>query len=491
MIGFTDQIFLREYIKSKKDKKTGELKAKFEDNFQTGKQKLLPFTLNPVSGSVYDGTCGLIGVAGEFYRLKTRSTIGPIYSAQEADKTLRKELKDKFKMPDDDIEHFISVFNDVMFENDTLNVIDLSFFAFVPMKYFDSIHKGVKGIDKYKSGQSKMAEYYASISDEMDVQLEANGKDLFCEVVNECLHKESFGGRTERDKYFVLPFIKKQFANDLKWLLTQSNNVIVKYLPLILYFYASYSIMQTLLFMNKRNWERPIDRPISIAFMLSSERASESQPAVRKGWSAAEHFPETFLNKMSAYAQALDILNSMFENQDELLTFQEILARFKNMTFDDEAKSICENVLNTYQDFKYELLNGRDTEPHPIADKKEINVNSFEDFVNLLLDRCLTHQSIDYPRMKTALYSLVKIKLFEKRREHNVLVLDNEMLLLLVAMIAKDMRLRVDDLYKGFQQYGIDLSYQTQKAIGDFLQKLNLLERKSDSGEAQYVRVIL
>ena len=103
MIGFSEINFLREYIKPKKDKKTGMIKDKLEDNFQTGKQKLLPFTLNPISGSVYDGNCGLNGVAGEFYRIKTHSTVEPIYTPQDTEETLRKELNDKFKMPADDI----------------------------------------------------------------------------------------------------------------------------------------------------------------------------------------------------------------------------------------------------------------------------------------------------------------------------------------------------------------------------------------------------
>lgn len=129
MTGFSDTNFLREYIK----------RDKLEDNFQTGKQKLLPFTLNPISGSVYDGTCGLNGVTGEFYRIKTQSNVKPIYSPQDSEETLRKELGSRFNMPADDIERFIKVFNDVMFENDTLNVIDPSFFSFVPMKYFDKV----------------------------------------------------------------------------------------------------------------------------------------------------------------------------------------------------------------------------------------------------------------------------------------------------------------------------------------------------------------
>ena len=47
---------------------------------------------------------------------------------------------------------------------------------------------------------------------------------------------------------------------------------------------------------------------------------------------------------MSAYAQTLDILNSMFEEEDELMTFQEIRKRFSKMNFDKEAKAACENV---------------------------------------------------------------------------------------------------------------------------------------------------
>ena len=58
-------------------------------------------------------------------------------------------------------------------------------------------------------------------------------------------------------------------------------------------------------------------------------------------------------------------------------------------------------------------------------------------------------------------------------------------------MIAKDDRLRMDDLYKRFREYGIEFSFQTKNAISEYLLKLNLLERKSDSGEAQYVRIIL
>ena len=111
MTRFSEKNFLDEYI-IKKDKKTGE--TKLQDNFQTGKQKLLPFTLNPLSGSVYDGTCGLTGVAGEFYRIKTQATVKPIYSPQDTEETLRDELKNKFKMSEDDVEKIIKIFKSIV-----------------------------------------------------------------------------------------------------------------------------------------------------------------------------------------------------------------------------------------------------------------------------------------------------------------------------------------------------------------------------------------
>lgn len=491
MKGFSDKEFLAAYIKLKKDEKTGLMKDKFEDNFQTREQKLLPFTLNPTTGNVYDSTCGLNGVAGEFYRIITQSTVEPIYTPNDTEETLRKELANKFKMPADDINKFIKVFNDVMFENETLNVIDLSFFAFVPMRYFGKAYEKDTRVKKYKSGQPKIADYYASIAEYMDADFVQQEKDLFSEVVCECLQKDSFGGRKERDKYFVLPFIKQQFAEDIKWLLKQNSNVVVKYFPLMLYFYISYSIMQTLMFMNKANWQRSTDKPCPITFMLSSDRASEGQSAVKKGWAAPDHFSETFLNRMSSYAQALDILNSLFEEEKELMTFQDIFEHFKTMDFDDDAKHVCENVLERYQTLKRELLSDRGTETGILPDPIPTDVSGYEEFVNKLLDLCIKLQSKDYPRMKGALYSLVSIKLYEKRREHRVLALDEDMLLLLVAIMVKDDRIRMEDLYKRFYEYGIEFSFQTKNAISDYLMKLNLLERKSDSGEAQYVRIVL
>lgn len=63
-----------------------------------------------------------------------------------------------------------------------------------------------------------------------------------------------------------------------------------------------------------------------------------------------------------------------------------------------------------------------------------------------------------------------------------VLVLDNDMLTFLIAMITREQRFKLKKLYQRFKEYGICFDLHTKQAIEAQLLKLNLLERRSDSG---------
>lgn len=487
MKGLTDTEFKQLYFK--RDEKGLE---KLVDNFQTRAVKLLPFTLNPLSGNLYDNTCGLLGVASEFYRLYTQSSVKPIESVDDTIAVLRIELKNQFKMADEDIERFIDVCKDILFENNKLNVIDPEFFAFAPMSFFDKESKDVKKYAKYRSGQPKIANYYLSMTDSGENVFGNAPRDLFSQTVIDCLRKEDgISIPTPDDKYLILPFIKASFAKDIKWLVNQNSSVVVKYLPLFLHFYACYSLIQTLAFMNKNSWNTPITKPLPIYYMLTSEKVTASADGVRKGWSASNLLADTFLDKMSSYAQTLDILNLLFEDNEGLMTYQEIKDRFATMEWDDEAKAFCEYILNEYQTRKRTLLEDRGTETNALPPALDIDVNSYEEFMDKLLELCIKLQSKDYPRMKHAMYCMADIRLLMRRREHKVLAFDEELLLFLIAMVTKGERVRLDELYRRFEAYGILFSFQTKNAISEYLLNLNLLERKSDSGEAQYVRIVL
>ena len=89
--------------------------------------------------------------------------------------------------------------------------------------------------------------------------------------------------------------------------------------------------------------------------------------------------------------------------------------------------------------------------------------------------------------------NLMKVRLLQTRqgRGSSVLVLDEDMLTFLIAMVTKEERCKLKDMYEKFKEYGIRFDLHTRQAIEDQLLKLNILERKSDSGEAQYVKIVL
>ena len=73
----------------------------------------------------------------------------------------------------------------------------------------------------------------------------------------------------------------------------------------------------------------------------------------------------------------------------------------------------------------------------------------------------------------------------------NVLYLSRDMLLFLTSICVKDKKMKTKDLFKEFKKRGILFDKHSRKEIINYLDLLNLIDKKSDSGDAQYVRPIL
>jgi DNA phosphorothioation-dependent restriction protein DptG len=71
------------------------------------------------------------------------------------------------------------------------------------------------------------------------------------------------------------------------------------------------------------------------------------------------------------------------------------------------------------------------------------------------------------------------------------LSLNREQLLFLSRLcIGREPRLRLVALWKEFERRGVKFDFDSKQKIVVLFEKLNLLEKKSDSGDAQYVRAI-
>lgn len=462
--------------------------GKFIDNWQEG-IKLLPFNSN--SSSAFDKQCGLQGATGEFFRLWDNDGTQAIEDFDRSAVTpVSNYLTEQRQMPKDQVVEFIQMMKDIMFVNGNLNITDSAFLKYLPLVPNDE-RISSKDRKKYNDGQRKLSSYlYSMLSDEMQSVRHPEIPNLFSKILQEAL--AAFGDHADVAKqreYFVLPYIKESFKTDLEWLLNQEESVKVKYLHLLLHFYACYAVTQTIVNISTKHSEK-IAGPVSFFFVLNSEKTSINHDAVVRGWSY--QIPKSALDKLYGRSQALDILNSVLGGNVGF--YSDILTQLESTPF-IENESLCIELLNAYQSDKRNALNGRSSERHILESFEEvdIDIHSYSDFLGIMEKLCIGLQSPSYiSRMRKKVIDLLSVRFLQNRKRSGyVLALDNEMLIFLIALFTKSKKTKLEDMYKLFNHYGIFFNRGSRMAIEDYLLKLNLLDRKSDSGEAQYVTVIL
>ena len=69
--------------------------------------------------------------------------------------------------------------------------------------------------------------------------------------------------------------------------------------------------------------------------------------------------------------------------------------------------------------------------------------------------------------------------------------LTQETVLMLTAICVKEEKITLKALFEEYNKRGVFLDKESKELVVKFLEKLNLIDKKSDSGDAQYVKSIL
>lgn len=457
-------------------------KRRLVDNWQEG-IRILPFSSNP--SSAVDRGAGIEGPTGLFFRILGNESVTAIENTQEAQHTIETYLRDHIHMEDGQISTFIKIMNDILFFNGSINVTDTSFLKYLPLVPNDE-NLTEKTKKKYRSGQTKLAHLLYSISKGDIKYSERDSKNLFTRVIRQALSTGDSGfgeGTKSTEKYYTLPYVSKSFKEDLEWLLSLDPTVVIRQIHLLLHFYVCYELLQSV---SKLSYRRQnTNEQEYFYFILHSEKASVSHDAVRN-WK--DKFPKGILDKIFGHSQSLDILNSVLGGSVGF--YKEVMDTLSQTPF-EVNKEACEELLNIYQTEKRKVFDTRSSESGSI-EEIDTSVSSYEEFLHKMEILCTGLQSPSYnSRMRKKFIDVLSIRFLQLRRGNYVLSLDNEMLLFLIAMVTKSKRIKVEEMYKRFKDYGIVFNLGTRNAIEAYLLKLNLLDRKSDSGEAQYVKIVL
>ncbi len=256
--------------------------------------------------------------------------------------------------------------------------------------------------------------------------------------------------------------------------------------PLLELYYFTY-VAQTALQLNSfLDGDR--NRIIPLYFAFEREKTSQNRMCYKYGWSLLQDVA----SKMFAHAIVLEILN-----QTENDTVQYDYIKLNNMIEEDPDmdEQIAEQI-KTLVDFYRNSIND-------CAEMKrlerDLNIKGkTEREIRFLFDSVKTqfiyvnNRNRPYNDYANKFIRYCDKFLKNRGRSGKTLNLTDETLIFLTKISVKEKeKMRLKDVFDEFESRGVFLDNLSKEQIAAYYEKLNLIEKKSDSGDAKYVKRIL
>ncbi|WP_020597298.1 DNA phosphorothioation-dependent restriction protein DptG [Spirosoma panaciterrae] len=280
---------------------------------------------------------------------------------------------------------------------------------------------------------------------------------------------------------------REKFKEDFLTL-TKDHSLFVSGFPQLLKVYF-FLYISDLIFQLNSFFEEKRDRYF---FSLSWEKLQASRLPMINGWKLFEKH----IASMFTHANTLELLNHIKGFTIQGITYVELKELVKKLS--DQEKAILqlsiENLISFYQERITKDNNPFDWKKYPLKE-----INSDEPIFNLVYK---LWQMVDVQFQETErkkVYSAYRRYFllftqynYTRRRGRNgySLSIDQESLLFLTTLcIGPDEdKIRLSKLWSELEDRGFLFDQISKSVIVDYFEKINLLEKKSDSGDAQYVR---
>lgn len=286
-----------------------------------------------------------------------------------------------------------------------------------------------------------------------------------------------------REYNCYLPFVRELFIKDLKFILSNEElykNSLKRFLEYYYMFYVSQLAMKL------KNFEKAdVTTPDKLYYTLSWESTSKNRTAYQFGWEKIKGS----VNSLFSHAITLELLN--YHNLDRQLGYIELAETFSKSNkwqIENELLSLFDTYTNQIKDVTWISYK---------ENIRESEVNGFN-YVYKLFD------AIEYQfsnSMRSRAHDAYKnwfvrfvYDNFAKRRGqlgYNLNMTEDDIILMTKICVNDKGRMKLNKLFDEFELRGLFFDRDSKTKIVQLYEKLNLLEKKSDSGDAQYVRSVL
>lgn len=431
--------------------------------------KMLPYS---TSGKDKDYVVDFTGVVGEFIRVLGNKKISEQLDINRFNNNII-ELVTAVE----EKEELLNIINKLFINNSKLAMFDLKSYY-----YLNST-----------GSEAKMAHflYTLLINEQEKVSFQAlvneSDSNILHKLVYEALptlqHIEYSNDFKNNIYECVIPLIKRQFIADFRYLI-KTQDMVDKYLKRLLEYYYMFYVTQLAVKLNDFE-TADLEKVEKIYMTLSWEVASQTRRSYEYGW----QFVKEHIDKLFSHAITFEILaHNNIGNKYTYCSIDDITENYEGLVSDidwfiEKYKSAKSDV--DFTKFKF--------------NEKERSYSELTTKVKELF------QVIDYQfrnsgrRTQNIRYydNLIKFVQtnFGKRRGragYSFNITEKDIIMFVQIILGQhNGRIRLVTLFEEFEFRGLLFDRESKSKIVELLEKLNLLEKKSDSGDAQYVRSIL
>ena len=300
------------------------------------------------------------------------------------------------------------------------------------------------------------------------------------------LKSDSFARDEKSLSYWrVTNSLTKAFEEDFAYIIENPKRAREYLISLLELYYFTYTAQTSLQLSRFLDGEREVTVPLF--FSLEWEKTSQSRLCFSEGWQKLK----SAIDKIFAHAIVLELLNQTDEGS-EIVDYIRISKVVENDDRSDaEMSSQIDVITNCYR----KVIN--DCPDMNELTKDELPQGKTASSIRFLFESVKTQfentgREKAYKSYASKFEQYCHKFLKNRGRSGLMLNLSEETLIFITKLCIKDReQLRLKDVFMSFEQRGIFLDEVSKEQIALYYEKLNLIEKKSDSGDAKYVKRIL
>ncbi|MFH6936063.1 DNA phosphorothioation-dependent restriction protein DptG [Flavobacterium sp. FlaQc-30] len=458
----------------------------------TGNQiKLLPFKTNPSGDNFTDDFKSFQGVIGELFRIfNSKHQI----SADKTDGSFKVGLKESIlknaieMVETENVAEFKNMLSKLFFDEESglvkFNIKTLSYMNFI------NSDNAIKEVSKFI--------FDVFLSDDFnhaDLLEATDGENLLHQLILQSLPElpDSVNKSKVSSYCNLFPELKDLFLRDFDFLKTNNTYLLKHIEDFFKYYYFQYLSQ---LVINFNSYGNGLKKIKPIYFTMDWETLSESRLSNHTiGWKQLKNYSPFIF----AHVNTLEFLNYIHIDDKPLGSYNDIVTVYDALNNEEKERfDDCLNELVLFYRTNISLKTGswEECEKHlSLSTATKI----FDSPVSKEIYRLW--YTINYQFMNTDrknadvkygkwFYQLGSLNYTKNRgRMGNTTVLSQELLLFLTRVcIGTEEKITLKTLWDKFRDRGILFDEMTKLEITKLFEKINLIEKKSDSGDAQYVK---